>query len=106
MQLCELLKPINNRFSGMLCKQGGRKGGGAFISVHLYEWSFCTCERERKQNYSQVLAVSAFYVGELCRMNYVGELCESRKMKSRAELSAKPKHNIKSFSKNQGVTVP
>ena len=40
-----------------------------------------------------------FYVGELCRLNYVGELCESRKMKSRAELSAKPKHNIKSFSK-------
>ena len=34
----------------------------------------------------------------------VGKL--SRETKSRAELSAKPKHNIKSFSKNQGVTVP
>ena len=32
MQSCELLKPVDNRFSGMLCKQGGRKGGGAFIS--------------------------------------------------------------------------
>ena len=63
------------------------------------ERSFCTSDSERKENYSQVLAVSAFYVGELCRLNYVGELCESRKMKSRAELSAKPKHNIKSFSK-------
>ena len=28
------------------------------------------------------------------------------RMTSRAELSAKSKHNIKSFSKNQGVTVP
>ena len=34
----------------------------------------------------------------------VGKL--SRKTTSRAELTAKPKHNIKSFSKNQGVTVP
>ena len=63
------------------------------------ERSFCTCESERKINYSQVLAVSAFYVGELCRLNYVGELCESRRMKDGVELSAKPKHNIKSFSK-------
>ena len=63
MQLCELLKPINKRFSGMLCKQGGRKGGGAFISVHVYEWSFCTCENKRKENYSQIYAVSAPLVG-------------------------------------------
>ena len=69
------------------------------------EWSFCTSESKRKENYSQVLAVSAFYVCELCRLNYVGELCESRKMKSRAELSAKPKHNIKVLV-NQGATVP
>lgn len=34
----------------------------------------------------------------------VGKL--SRETKSRAELSAKSKHNIKSFSKNQGATVP
>lgn len=34
----------------------------------------------------------------------VGKL--SRRTTSRAELTAKPKHNIKSFSKNQGVTVP
>lgn len=34
----------------------------------------------------------------------VGKL--SRKTTSRAELTAKPKHNIKSFSKNQGATVP
>lgn len=34
----------------------------------------------------------------------VGKL--SRETTSRAELTAKPKHNIKSFSKNQGVTVP
>ena len=34
----------------------------------------------------------------------VGKL--SRETKSRAELSAKPTHNIKSFSKNQGATVP
>ena len=34
----------------------------------------------------------------------VGKL--SRETKSRAELSAESKHNIKSFSKNQGVTVP
>ena len=34
----------------------------------------------------------------------VGKL--SRKMMGRAELSAKSKHNIKSFSKNQGATVP
>ena len=31
-RLCELLKPVNKRFSGLLCLQGGRKGGGAFIS--------------------------------------------------------------------------
>ena len=67
---------------------------------------------------------------ELCRSNCIGEphLCEeykgllvanyanrenlvsvgklSRETKSRAELSAKSKHNIKSFSKNQGATVP
>ena len=60
MQLCELLKPVNNRFSGMLCKQGGRKGGGAFISQRFtLEWSFCTCDNKRKENYSQTLAVSA-----------------------------------------------
>ena len=34
----------------------------------------------------------------------VGKL--SRETKSRAELSAESKHNIKSFSKNQGATVP
>lgn len=34
----------------------------------------------------------------------VGKL--SRRTMGRAELTAKPKHNIKSFSKNQGVTVP
>ena len=69
-------------------------------------------------------------MGELCRSNCIGELhlCKeykgllgtnyanrenlvsvgklSRETKSRAELSAKPKHNIKSFSKNQGATVP
>ena len=27
------LQPVDNRFSGLLCLQGGRKGGGAFISV-------------------------------------------------------------------------
>ena len=34
----------------------------------------------------------------------VGKL--SRKTKGRAELSTETKHNIKSFSKNQGATVP
>ena len=34
----------------------------------------------------------------------VGKL--SRKMMVRAELSTETKHNIKSFSKNQGATVP
>lgn len=34
----------------------------------------------------------------------VGKL--SRKTTSRAELSTKTKHNVKSFSKNQGATVP
>ena len=63
MQSCELLKPVDNRFSGMLCKQGGRKGGGAFISVHVYEWRVCTSESERKENYSQIYAVSAPLVG-------------------------------------------
>lgn len=38
------------------------------------------------------------------RLASVGKL--SRKTMGRAELTAKPKHNIKSFSKNQGVTVP
>ena len=38
------------------------------------------------------------------RLVSVGNL--SRETTSRAELTAKPKHNIKSFSKNQGVTVP
>ena len=69
-------------------------------------------------------------MGELCRSNCIGELHLnkeykgllgtnyanrenlvsvgklSRKTTSRAELTAKPKHNIKSFSKNQGATVP
>ena len=64
MQSCELLKPVDNRFSGMLCKQGGRKGGGAFISQRFtLEWSFCTSESERKENYSQIYAVSAPLVG-------------------------------------------
>lgn len=48
----------------------------------------------------------------LLRANYanrenlasVGKL--SRKTKGRAELSTETKHNIKSFSKNQGATVP
>ena len=38
------------------------------------------------------------------RLVSVGKL--SRKTMGRAELSAKSKHNIKSFSKNQGATVP
>ena len=46
---CVNFATINNRFSGMLCKQGGRKGGGAFISQRFtLEWSFCTCESKRK----------------------------------------------------------
>ena len=65
MQLCELLNQLTTAFGGPLCKQGGRIGGGAFISVHVYEWSFCTSESKRKENYSQVLAVSALCVGEL-----------------------------------------
>ena len=60
----------------MLCKQGGRIGGGAFISQRFtLERSFCTSESERKINYSQVFVVSACvwmnYASELCRMNYV-----------------------------------
>ena len=48
----------------MLCKQGGRKGGGAFISQRqTLEWSFCTSENKRKENYSQIYAVSAPLVG-------------------------------------------
>ena len=67
---------------------------------------------------------------ELCRTNWIDELhlCKeykgllganyanreylvsvgklSRITMGRAELSAKSKHNIKSFSKNQGATVP
>ena len=58
-EVTRTLQQVDKRFSGMLCKQGGRKGGGAFISVHVYEWSFCTSESERKENYSQTLAVSA-----------------------------------------------
>ena len=57
---CVNFATINDRFSGMLCKQGGRKGGGAFISQRqTLEWSFCTCENKRKENYSQIYAVSA-----------------------------------------------
>ena len=48
-RLCELLKPVDNRFSGMLCKQGRRKGGGAFIS-QWKRWSgvFAPSMRKRK----------------------------------------------------------
>ena len=52
-RLCELCNELTTAFCGLFCLQGGRKGGGAFISVHMYEWSFCTFERKRKQNYSQ-----------------------------------------------------
>ena len=69
-------------------------------------------------------------MGELYRTNYIDELHLYNEYKgllgvnyanrahlvsvgklglrttSRAELSAKSKHNIKSFSKNQGATVP
>ena len=38
------------------------------------------------------------------RLVSVGKL--SRRTMGRAELSTKTKHNIKSFSKNQGATVP
>ena len=42
-------EPVDNRFSGMLCKQGGRKGGGAFISQRFtLEWSFCTFDEKTK----------------------------------------------------------
>ena len=62
------LQQVDNRFSGMLCKQGGRKGGGAFISQRqTLEWSFCTCESERKINYSQFFVASAMCVDELCK---------------------------------------
>ena len=48
-RLCELLKPVNNRFSGLLFLNSKRKGGGAFISQRFtLEWSFCTCESKRK----------------------------------------------------------
>ena len=57
--LCELLNR-SNRFSSLICKHTRRKGGGAFISQRFtLEWSFCTSESERKENYSQTLAVSA-----------------------------------------------
>ena len=60
---CVNFATINNRFSGLLFLNSKRIGGGAFISVHLYEWSFCTSESERKENYSQIYAVSAPLVG-------------------------------------------
>ena len=40
---------------------------GAFMSVYLYEWSFCTSESKRKQNYSQFFVASAMCVDELCK---------------------------------------
>lgn len=40
------------------------------------------------------------------RANFVSVGKLSRETKSRAELSAESKHNIKSFSKNRGATVP
>ena len=55
MQLCELLNQLTTAFGGPLCKQGGRKGGGAFISQRFtLEWSFCTRESKLKENYSQI----------------------------------------------------
>lgn len=56
---CMNLVTINDRFSGLVCLHIRRIGGGAFISVHVYEWSFCTFERKRKENDSQIYAVSA-----------------------------------------------
>ena len=35
---CELLNQLTNAFGGPLCKQGGRIGGGAFISQRK-RWS-------------------------------------------------------------------
>ena len=72
MQLRELCDKLTTAFGGPLCKQGGRKGGGAFISQRqTLEWSFCTCENKRKENYSQFFVVSAlcveYYASELCR---------------------------------------
>ena len=69
-------------------------------------------------------------MGELCRTNWIGEPHLNKEYKGllganyanrenlvsvgklsritmgRAELSTETKHNIKSFSKNQGATVP
>ena len=64
------LQPVNNRWSGLACLQSGRNGGGAFISQRTpLEWSFCTVERKRKENDSQVLAESA-----CVWMDYASEL--------------------------------
>ena len=84
MQSFELLKPGDNRFSGMLCKQGGRKGGGAFIS-QWKRWSgvFAPVRTNENKTIHSFLwhplcvwsTMQANYVGELCRTNCIGEPC-------------------------------
>ena len=66
MQLCELLNQLTTAFGGPLCKQGGRIGGGAFISVHLYEWSFCTFEKKTKIKLFTGFCGIRVCVDELC----------------------------------------
>ena len=62
-------------------------------------------ERTKRKRFTDLSGIR-FYVGELCRLNYVGELYESRETMGRAELSAKSKHNIKSFSKSGSNRTP
>ena len=67
-RLYELCDKLTTAFSGLLFLNSKRIGGGAFISQRFtLEWSFCTCENKRKENYSQSFVVSALCVDELYR---------------------------------------
>ena len=66
---------------------------GAFISVHLYEWSFCTFEKKTKRKL-------------FTDLRGIRSTCGAEEWWTGSNYPRESKHNIKSFSKNQGATVP
>ena len=62
----ELRNQLTTAFGGLFCLQGGRIGGGAFISQRFtLEWSFCTSEKANENKTIHRFKRYPLCVGEL-----------------------------------------
>ena len=67
-RLCELCNELTTAFCGLFCLQGGRIGGGAFISQwKRWRGVFAPSRENENKTIHSFFVASAMCVGELCR---------------------------------------